>query len=52
MDIFDIFSHPRLRAKCGLSRFTAPMLKAFIHYGPPICLKDRVEMAAVGDWRE
>jgi hypothetical protein len=43
---------PRPRAKCGLCGFTVPMLKAFIHYGPPICPKDRVEMVAVGDWGE
>ena len=24
-----------------------PILKAFIHYGPPICPKDRVEMVAI-----
>ena len=43
---------PRPRAKCGVCGFTVPMLKAFIHYGLPICPKDRVEMAAVGDWGE
>ena len=40
---------PRPRAKCGVCGFTVPMLKAFIHYGSPICPKDRVEMVAVGD---
>jgi hypothetical protein len=43
---------PRPRAKFGVCGFTVPMLKAFIHYGPPICPKDRVEMTAVGDWGE
>jgi hypothetical protein len=26
------------------------MLKDFLHYGPPICPKDRIDMEAVGDW--
>jgi hypothetical protein len=26
------------------------MLKKFLSYGPPICPKDKVEMAALGDW--
>jgi len=43
---------PRPRAKCEECGFTVPMLKAFMHYGPPICPKDRVEMVAVGDWGE
>ena len=41
---------PRPRAKCGKCGFTVPMLKDFLHYGPPICPKDRVEMEALGDW--
>ncbi len=43
---------PRPRAKCSECGFTVPMLKAFIHYGPPICPKDKIEMTAVGDWEE
>jgi hypothetical protein len=43
---------PRPRAKCSECRFTVPMLKAFIHYGPPICPKDKIEMTAVGDWEK
>lgn len=43
---------PRLRAKCNECGFTVPMLKAFIHYGPPICPKDKIEMTAIGDWEE
>jgi len=41
---------PRPRAKCRKCGFTVPMLKDFLHYGPPICPKDRVEMEAIGDW--
>ncbi len=43
---------PGPRAKCLECGFTVPMLKAFIHYGPPICPKDKIEMIAVGDWKE
>ncbi len=43
---------PRPRAKCLECGFTVPMLKAFIHYGPPICPKDKIEMTAIGDWEE
>ncbi len=41
---------PRPRAKCPKCGFTVPMLKSFLHYGPPICPQDRVEMEALGDW--
>jgi len=41
---------PRPRAKCSKCGFTVPMLKDFLHYGPPICPKDRIDMEAVGDW--
>lgn len=41
---------PRPRAKCQKCGFTVPMLKSFLHYGPPLCPKDRVEMEALGDW--
>jgi hypothetical protein len=41
---------PRARAKCRTCGFTVPMLRAYIHYGPPICPKDKIEMAAIGDW--
>jgi len=41
---------PRPRAKCTRCGFTVPMLKDFLHYGPPICPKDHVEMKALGDW--
>ena len=41
---------PRPRAKCMKCGFMVPMLKDFLHYGPPICPKDRIEMEAVGDW--
>lgn len=43
---------PRPRAKCSECGFTVPMLKAFIHYGPPICPRDKIEMTAIGDWEE
>ena len=40
----------RPRAKCSHCGFTVPMLKEFIHYGPPICPKDKVEMEPLGEW--
>jgi hypothetical protein len=45
-----ISRQPRPRAKCSKCGFTVPMLKDFLHYGPPICPKDMVEMEALGDW--
>ncbi|PHY06723.1 MAG: sprT domain-containing protein [Alcaligenaceae bacterium] len=42
---------PRPRAKCSECGFTVPMLKAFMHYGPPICPKDKIDMIAIGDWK-
>ncbi len=41
---------PRPRAQCSNCGFTVPMLKDFLHYGPPICPKDKVEMEAIGYW--
>ena len=41
---------PRPRAKCSECGFTVPMLKACMHYGPPICPKDKIDMTAIGDW--
>jgi hypothetical protein len=41
---------PRPRAKCTHCGFTVPMLKAYLHYGPPICPKDKLEMEALGNW--
>ena len=43
---------PRPRAKCSECGFTVPMLKAFMHYGPPICPKDKIDMTAIGDWED
>jgi hypothetical protein len=28
------------------------MLKAFMHFGPPICPKDKIDMTAIGDWED
>lgn len=41
---------PRPRARCKQCGFTVPMLKEFLHVGPPICPKDRIEMQALGEW--
>ena len=41
---------PRPRAKCMTCGFIVPMLKQFLHYGPPICPQGRVEMEAIGEW--
>ncbi len=43
--LYDLF-----KALCPVCDFTVPMLKAYSHYGPPICPKDKLEMDAVGDW--
>ena len=40
----------RPRAKCEKCGYQVPMLKKFLSYGPPICPKDKIEMAALGDW--
>ena len=42
--------YERPKAVCPECGFTVPMLKAYLHYGPPICPKDKLEMDAVGDW--
>lgn len=42
--------YERPKAVCSTCGFTVPMLKAYLHIGPPICPKDRVEMDAEGDW--
>lgn len=43
-----VFERPK--AVCEFCGFTVPMLKAYLHVGPPICPKDRVEMQPEGDW--
>ena len=40
----------RARARCETCGFTVPMLKAYLHVGPPICPQDRVPMKPLGDW--
>ena len=45
-----ITRQPRPRAKCSKCGFTVPMLKDFLHFGPPICPKDKLAMEALGDW--
>ena len=42
--------YERPRAVCPECGFTVPMLKAYLHYGPPICPKDKLEMDAEGCW--
>jgi len=42
--------YERPKAVCSECGFTVPMLKAYLHYGPPICPKDKKEMDAEGDW--
>lgn len=42
--------YERPKAVCSECGFTVPMLKAFLHFGPPICPKDKVEMDPEGYW--
>ena len=41
---------PRPRATCSKCDFTVPMLKKYLHYGPPLCPQHKIEMEALGDW--
>jgi len=41
---------PRPRAVCNACGFRVPMLKAWVHYGPPVCPVDQVLMEKEGDW--
>jgi len=40
----------RPRAVCERCGFKVPMLKAWVHYGPPVCPMDQVLMERLGDW--
>ncbi len=40
----------RPRAKCPECGFQVPMLKQYLHFGPPLCPQHRTDMQAVGDW--
>ena len=40
----------RPRAVCERCGFRVPMLKSWIHYGPPVCPVDQVLMEKQGDW--
>ena len=42
----------RPRAMCSQCEFTVPMLKKYLHYGPPLCPQHKIEMVAIGDWDE
>lgn len=42
--------YERPKAVCSECGFTVPMLKAFLHFGPPICPKDKIEMDPEGYW--
>lgn len=42
--------YDRPKAVCSECGFTVPMLKAYLHYGPPICPKDKLSMDAEGNW--
>ncbi len=41
---------PRPRARCEACGFEVPMLKKFLHYGPPMCPQHKTLMLEVGDW--
>lgn len=40
----------RPRARCDQCGFTVPMLKKFLHFGPPLCPEHRSAMTPLGDW--
>jgi len=40
----------RPRAVCAHCGFRVPMLKAWVHYGPPVCPMDQALMEKHGDW--
>jgi len=42
--------YERPKAVCSECGFTVPMLKAFLHIGPPICPRDKIEMEPEGNW--
>lgn len=43
---------PRPRARCKACGFTVPMLKKFLHVGPPLCPVHKAAMDPLGDWDE
>lgn len=40
----------RPRARCDHCGYEVPMLKRFVHFGPPICPVHRIEMEPLGHW--
>lgn len=42
----------RPRARCEKCGYTVPMLKKFLHVGPPLCPDHRAAMKPLGDWDE
>ena len=40
----------RPRARCRACGFTVPMLRQFLHVGPPLCPVHRSDMEPLGDW--
>ena len=41
---------PRPSAICPECDFEVPMLKRFLHFGPPLCPRHLTQMHAVGEW--
>ncbi len=41
---------PRPRARCEVCGFEVPMLKKFLHFGPPMCPQHKTLMREMGDW--
>jgi SprT-like family len=40
----------RPQARCSECGFTVPMLKKFLHVGPPLCPVHRTDMTPLGEW--
>ena len=40
----------RARARCEQCGYTVPMLRKFIHMGPPLCPEHKVALSPLGDW--
>lgn len=41
---------PRPRARCDQCGYEVPMLKKFLHVGPPMCPQHKTLMTEMGDW--
>jgi hypothetical protein len=45
-----IQSSPPPKACCDICGYKVTVPKRFLHFGPPICPGDKVQMQCIGDW--